>query len=569
LGTLKPFGLPRPAVLAGGLLVALLLLDVASLLLPALGRVGVVLWCGSWLALGAHAVACLRRTVADARATGQGWVTLAVLAGLAGLVFAGTLDSRLVHFETCHELGCAVGYFADDPGWGYNRACLFNYPARQFIVPALPTLLLGRSYFALTFGSFLYLLVALPIFARGLLDELAGRRHADLATAVILTFPLHLRYFNHFMFAYEESIYPFLNALIFTGLALQLRRRGDPVLLPLVGLGMLHMVWGYTTSLALFGLAAVWLVHRLVAGPVRAPAERRTTALVLGVASASFALSWLVRADFHAFGERTGGELLGDLGEALRHILLLPPETNSAFMSPFVYPFVLLALLGALVFLDGWRGFVVGVWAVAVLLAAVILHGYWYYHVPLRVHRWLVVFPPLFALLAAFAARLAAPPRWSRRLLVALLAGSLVTGWAFHHAYVWTRPPSRQLAVARFLQRQPSLHEAAGRPLLITELMSLEDEALRDGYANHWQFLLYFLPGVDGEAVVSEDQHCPQILDKVVEAKDVPRFLLAPEGQKGSRCFPAARLEPLADFRFGDDPPLVLYRFTLPDHPAD
>jgi hypothetical protein len=98
--------------------------------------------------------------------------------------------------------------------------------------------------------------------------------------------------------------------------------------------------------------------------------------------------------------------------------------------------------------------------------------------------------------------------------------------------------------------------------------MSLEDEALRDGYANHWQFLLYFLPGVDGEAVVSEEPHCPQILERVTGAVDTARFLLTPEGQDRSRCFPTARLEPLARFRFADDPPLVLRRFSLPAPPT-
>ena len=560
---MKALELPRPALLAAGLLLALLLLDVTSLLLAPLGRVGVVLWWLSWVALGVHAAACLRRTVADARATGQGWVTLAVIAGLVALVFAGTLDSRLVHFETCHELGCAVGHFSSDPGWGYNQTCLFDYPARQFLVPAVPTLLFGRSYFALTFGSFLYFLIALPIFARGLLDELAGRRHADLATAVILTFPLHLRYFNHFMFAFEESIYPFLNAMIFTGLALQLRRRDDPALLPLVGLGMLHMVWGYTTSFALFGLATVWLAHRLIAGPVRSQIERRLTVMVLGVSMASFGLSWLVRADFHVLGGRSAGELLADIDEAIRHLVLFPPEAGAAFMSAFLYPFVLLAVLGAFAFLDGWRGVVVGAWALAVLLAALVLHGYWYYHVPLRVHRWLVAFPLLFALLAAFASRLTAPPRWGRRLLVAVLAGSLVTGWTFHHAYVWSREPSPQLALARFLAQRLPPGAEPGSLLLVTELMAL-DEHQRDSYANHWQFLLYFLPALDATAVVGEVEHCSQIEEQVTEAAGVPMFLLAPAGPAASRCFPEARLEPVDVFRFAGDPPLVLHRLALP-----
>jgi hypothetical protein len=275
------------------------------------------------------------------------------------------------------------------------------------------------------------------------------------------------------------------------------------------------------------------------------------------------ALSWLVRADFHVLGGRSGGELLDDLSEALNHIVLFPPEAGSAFMSPFLYPFVLLALLGALAFLDGWRGVVIGAWAVAVLVAAVILHGYWYYHVPLRVHRWLVVFPVLFALLAVFAGRLTTPPSWGRHLFAVALAVSIVTGALYHHDYVWTRPPLRQLALTRFLADRLPSGSVPGSVLLVTELMALDEET-RDGYANHWQFLLYFLPTVDATAVVSEVEHCSQIREQVTEASRVPKFLLAVEGQRASRCFPTARLEPLARFRFASDPALALYRLVLP-----
>jgi hypothetical protein len=63
-------------------------------------------------------------------------------------------------------------------------------------------------------------------FACGLLDELAGRRHADLATALILTFapPALLQPLQRSL---EESIYPFLHAMIFAAWRCS-RRRGDP-----------------------------------------------------------------------------------------------------------------------------------------------------------------------------------------------------------------------------------------------------------------------------------------------------------------------------------------------------
>jgi hypothetical protein len=67
---------------------------------------------------------------------------------------------------------------------------------------------------------------------------------------------------------------------------------------------------------------------------------------------------------------------------------------------------------------------------------------------------------------------------------------------------------------------------------------------------------------------VSDVEHCSQIREQVTEATRIPKFLLAAEGQRASRCFPSARIEPLGRFRFDHDPPLALHRLVLPAGPA-
>ena len=116
------------AVMLAVLLVALLGLDIVSLRWATFGKVGVVLWYLSWLALAAHAARCFGSLVRDVVARGRGFATLLVLLALTATVLVATFNTRLLHFETTQEIACTLNCLADSPSWGYTDTCLFRLP---------------------------------------------------------------------------------------------------------------------------------------------------------------------------------------------------------------------------------------------------------------------------------------------------------------------------------------------------------------------------------------------------------------------------------------------------------
>jgi hypothetical protein len=540
------------------LLIGLLIADIASLRWLAWGKVGVVLWFLSWLALGVYAARCFGSLLRGVFTRRRGVATLVILLALSATVLVATGDSRLLHHETTQEVACALDCLANSPTWGYTDTCLFGYSARQFLMPAGTSLLLGRTYVGLTLGSALYFLIAISIFARGLLDHLGERPEGDLVAALILSFLPHIHWFNHFMYAFEESVYPLLFGMILCGLALQWMKKSGVAFPLMLGLVLFCLVWAYTTALALFGLGLLFLCWRAFARPVLERGERAVSLAVAGIATVSFLISWRERLDFHAFGGRSPGELLADLGSAFSHIFIVPIDAGQAFVTRFLLVFMVIALFGTLAFLDRWRGLVLGGWMWSVLVVSVVLHGSDYYDISLRVHRAMVIFPVLFCVLVFLWLWVRPQPKLAKPGLLALLGVSLLVGGWAQYDYVWRRPPEWRMSLFRFLDR--SLPGPAGsRPrLLLFEVLGSSRP-----FENLQDYTPYFFPKLETWGGDVGTQQCPALRRVVAHSvvdKDV--LLMLPAGARTSPCVPEVKLKRLGVFRFEADPPLQLTRIT-------
>jgi hypothetical protein len=548
------------AMALAALLAALLVTDIASLGWAPAGKVGVVLWCLSWLALAAHAARCFGSMARDVVTRGRGLATVLVLLALTATVIVATFDTRLLHFETTQEIACTLNCFADSPTWGYTDTCLFGYPTRQFLVPALPSLLFGRSYTALTFGGALYFLIAISIFARGLLSHLEDRPEGDLLAALVLSFLPHIHYFNHFMYSFEESIYPLLFGMILCGLALQWMKAPSLAYPFLIGLVLLHGAWAYTPALALVVLGLVLLcAHAL--GSRTLPRTGRIASLgVSAVVVASFIVSLWVRSDLHAFGERSAAELVSDLGAAFRHIVIAPIDPGEVFVTRFLLVFLIGALVGSLTFVDGWRGVVLGAWMWGVLVASIVLPGSAYYNTSLQIHKAIVLFPVMFCVVVFLWRRLDPRPPVATWALVALLGVSCLVGGSAQYAYVWNRPPEWRIALIHFLERAlPDGGRSRARMLLA----EVADSSSR--VQNLHDFMQYFLPKLETGFNEVTPSTCDEVTRRVHRAAIADRevLLFVPAGTSSSECFSGAGLEPLGTFQSGADEPLELTRLVF------
>jgi hypothetical protein len=545
-------------VLIVALFLALPVADLATLAHPPLGVVGMVLWGLAWLALAAWAVASLGRTVRDVARRRPGALSLAAAVFLAAMVLVRVGDVASVHHETTQEIAQTLDQLRNAPDRGFTGTALFGYPARQFLVPALPSLLLGRSALALHLGTAIVFLVALAIFVRGLLDRFGDTRDGDLLVATVLTFVPHIYFFNHFMLFFEQSIFPFLSGMIVVGIALSLDERSPRCLPWLLGIANLTLIHGYTPGLASFLLVEAALV---VVAVTRRPAwagSRPALLAIAGWSAVSLAASLAYRHDLLFGGDKGLAELLADLLLALRHVVVVPfgPEN---FVSAYLLGFVLVTLAAALAFAAGWRGFAVAGWACAVFLAAVVSKGFSWYEIPMRVHRATVAFPVVLALMACLWRLRIAHWSESRKALLVVAALSLPIGLAFQAEFLRRCEPLLNNVFLEWLRPTlPAETKSVGAGLYLE--LPEGDTRLE----NLWDFSQYFEPRLRHTFGVRDQGACDGLLAQLRDEPELVVLVARTADPPWHRCLANWPAQAVGTFEHGGGRPVTIYRLDRP-----
>jgi putative N-acetylmannosamine-6-phosphate epimerase len=540
--------------LLAALFVAVVVLDAAAMALPPLGALGVALWLLVWVALAGYAgvgavklVALTRRRLAAA---------LPLVA--AGFVFASVAwhlnDPRVLHHETTQEIGCALRTLASSPSRGYTDTCLFGYPARQHLLPALPTLALGRTQTALHMGSAAYLLIALLIFASGLWSWLDQRRDGPWLAAVGVVLLTHFYFFHHFMLGFEQSVYPMLFTMIAAGVGLAFEQRPSAPALWLAGLTVLVLIHSYTPALATVGLAALWLAANAVRRDLPDPL-RRTALAVLAGALLSLVLSLSYRSEQLADGSRSLAQLAADVLEAGHHLFVRSVALETFTTAMAVGAFALAVgvfLAGA----GGWRGVAVAAWVLAVFAAALFMRGYTWYAVHFRLHRALVAAPVLVVLVLETWRRWAPQTRRAQAVLLVGLAVSVGAGLSLKHTVLSTRGEGRHAAFISWWRDTAPLPPGQAAELYV---LPAENEG---GLVNIDDFLQYFEPVVKSRAVLGEAD-CAQLRERLTRPPAaVPVLALTHSLLALQQCTGVAMPQSLATFSFAADTPMILVELT-------
>lgn len=532
--------------------------DLATLTSRPIGAFGIVVWAIGWLALAAWAGAGLVRTVRDVVVRRTSYLTLAAAALVVVTVFAHVGDPCSLHHESTQELAQALSQWRDTPDRGFLGTALFGYPSRQFIVPALPSLLLGRSLFSLHLGFAACLLITLTIFARGLLDRFGGERDGDLLAATVLTLIPHLYFFNHFMSFFEQSILPFLFGLAVVGIALSIGDRSTRGLPWLLGIASLMLVHCYTPALALFGLVEAALVLLALSRPPAGWGGRATPLLIAAFGALSFAASLRYRGDLILFGDKSVGELWADLELAIRHVLVVPLGADN-LVSNFLLFAVVLTVAAGLAFAAGWRGFAVAAWVCGVFVASIVSQGFCFYAIPMRVHRTLVAFPVLFALMATLWRTRVSSWSESRKVLALTAALGLGIGLAYQSIYLAQRDSPRNAVFLEWLQ--PGLAEAApaGAVALFMELPRGDGR-----FENLADFTQYLLPSIRQTVPIRESAGCAAVLQSLADQPDLVPVVARTSLPPWEPCLTAWPAHPLGTFSFAGDAETTLYRLDRP-----
>lgn len=466
------------------LLFAVLPFELLAAFVPQGGAAGTILWLLLSLSLAVAALYEIGFLLARFL-RGRAVLTPLVLGVLFFLILSNISKPYNLSHEFTQELGCALTHYNEQPGWGFRETCLFGYPARQFFLPGVPSVLFGRSQETLNFGGSIWLLIGLSLFAAGLYRHF-GRESSlrgDVLSAFALSLIPHFYYFNHFTFLYEQSIFPPAFALMVVGLFASYFASNLYTYFLLGCTALLLAIYSYTPSMALVALGMAGLAF----GFLTKNLPRKSAALALVLIGASAAVSYTFRYDGTVSDPGTpASKMFGDLLAGFAQMLQF---TNGPYMaSPWVHipmlVVIVLALIGAL----GFRMWGLSVWIVAVFSAAFVSRGYTYYEFSFRHHRALVAVPIILflgsTLLRKFFVRPGKLGAVFAVLTAVLTGGALYRGWQFQDDYLRSKGAQRLL---NYVQRiNPKLAEEKTGFFFP---MSLEHE-----YISLNDFNAYFFP---------------------------------------------------------------------------
>jgi hypothetical protein len=481
---------------------ALVLLDLLTAHVAQLGLAGVVLWYVSYLYIAIFAALCFRDLFTPVWPLKAPITTIFIVAYLAMIAWnLNTLHG--VSGEAAQEMSCTLTQLTHAVDHGYQDNCLLGYPARQFFLSAVPSLLFGRSLVDLHLGGGLYFILGLLIFSTGALKRLQYGLSADLLTAVLLASLVHIHFFDVFSLPFEQSLYPLCFGLIIAGLFLHYRTQHDEVPIVLAGFVLLYLVHSYTPSLAIYALAL--LVFAYLALTRQSPArDTLLFALISMLSLASLRLSLAYRQDIHGAdtSSRSASALFQDVLAAFDHIAFL--NHGAPMLSP-VFTFVFLFfMVASLLFVFGREAALIALWAVAVIIVAEVARGFAYYGIDFRLHRSMIIFPILFALAVTILRRFDVQHK-ERYIAIVLLILS-VTGLKFYVDYWNSATVNAHVAFIQWMQSHVAMARTAGPNESVyffpgpyyAEFSSLNDE------------MEYFIPRLQGSELpqAGSGQNC-------------------------------------------------------------
>ena len=130
--------------------------------------------------------------------------------GLGVMVFyrLGDIHHLQVNYESAQQLASFLESNIHKPDWGYTGNAFVGYPARQFIIVAIPSLLFGNKILWLQFGYAALFYSGALCFYLGVRHYLSGKGHDELwALGTVLscfTFPYLILY----LYNMEQIILP-------------------------------------------------------------------------------------------------------------------------------------------------------------------------------------------------------------------------------------------------------------------------------------------------------------------------------------------------------------------------
>ena len=148
--------------------------------------------------------------------------------------------------------------------WNYTGTGFTGYPVKQYILNALPSVVMGRSFFALSFGFAFPFLMGLTLLFIELREFLrAAGKDEKLAMLPILMISF-CPFVDEYYYIFEQTITPISYAMIVIALLLRAVRQPSLFSFLLLLWNVCMLPFLYTPALAFLGLVFVILVYHAV-----------------------------------------------------------------------------------------------------------------------------------------------------------------------------------------------------------------------------------------------------------------------------------------------------------------
>ena len=339
--------------------------------------------------------------------------TLSVILLNFGMVIYYILSSDYINGESAQQLGCILWNLTEEKQLGFYTYCFIGYPARQFYLPALPSLLFGRSAESLNAGYMIGLFVSLPIAAYGLSRFFEKLNKADWVVALLLSISGLFYRYNYLLVVMEQSIFPYylsLGALGFYLLYLSSRNMNFIWLLAIVGILSVH---SYTPALSvLAAILAIFLLNILISfhpetlmrfirikGSEYLPSGLfvpgwQATALIFLI-TVELIISFILRIDV-TFGTDQPSLAVQRAVNGIVNVYM--HDEGRGLASYTVTALISLLVISGFLYVYQFCGFLLSGWILVTLTLAIAMKGYAYPALDLSLHRFTVAIPALMLL---------------------------------------------------------------------------------------------------------------------------------------------------------------------------
>lgn len=175
----------------------------------------------------------------------------------------GNISLADISYESALQTAAGLhGYTQND--LNYHGVAFLNYPARQYLIVALPSLLLGKSTWALHFGYAQLVLTGYFYMAAGLARLTAGKGLHVRLSLLPLLFLFATPVVGEFYLVFEQTILPLALAMILTGgLLLSAANTSEPIAAFVLAWAGAACAYFYTPAIALLPVVAYYLFHRI------------------------------------------------------------------------------------------------------------------------------------------------------------------------------------------------------------------------------------------------------------------------------------------------------------------